>query len=171
MVRIVLFFSLFMLCSCTALHPVESGAPEGADTFDDRTEQPLGQLDLKKLAAKPLPPEKAAETMSELGKNWFYGHGFGETLVAAGLIAAFPPYAIYAVGNAALEYGGYKPLYVTNLLPAKERYAWRESYDTFVSGPGRLAASANGEQFRDRREVKVRTGRIVDEVRAEVDSR
>jgi hypothetical protein len=109
--------------------------------------------------------------MSELGENWFYGHGFGETLVAVGLIAAFPPYAIYAVGNAALEFSGYDPLYVTNLLPAKERYVWRDSFDTFVSGPGRLAASANGEAFRDRRDVRVRTGRIVDEVTAEVNSR
>lgn len=171
MIRLLLGL-LLVFSGCVSMHQHNEARPEGTDSFNgfSGAESPRGQLDFKRLAANPLPPEKAAETVSEIGKNWFYGHGFGETMVAVGIIAAFPPYAIYALGNAALEYSGVQPLYVTNLLPARERYVWRNTFDTLVSGPGRLAASANGEQFRDRREVKVRTGRLVDEVTAEVES-
>ena len=162
-------FILLLLPGCAGVY---SRAPEGAESFDGRSansgpaanESGRARLDLQRMAANPLPPERAAETLSELGENWMYGHGMGETLVAVGLIAAFPPFAIYALGNAALDLSGYSPLYVTDLLPARQRYAWREGFDGFVAGPGKLAAAIGGEEFRGRRDVAVRTGRIVDEV-------
>lgn len=177
--KIVFTLALLLLtgCASSSLHRSEAGSPEGAEQFtvndmsSAQASDGRAELNINKLAQKPLPPEKAAETISEVGRNWFYGHGFGETLVNAGLIFAFPPFAIYALGNAALDYGGYTPLYVTNLLPPKERYIWRDAYDSVVSGPGRLAAAANGEEFRDRRTVAVNTGRLIDEVNKEVNQK
>ena len=97
---------------------------------------------------KPLPPEKAKEVLNEVGGNFAYGPGLGDAAVNVGAVVAFPPYAIYLLGNAVLSFSGYEPVTVSSLLPEETGKAWSDSYDTVVSGPGRFVAAAAGHEYR-----------------------
>ena len=92
----------------------------------------------------------------EAGGNWLYGQGVGETAVAAGGIFVFPPYALYLLGNAALSYSGYEPLYVSNALPEDAKASWNQTYETVTSAPGKLNAAIAGEEFRSQDLIKER---------------
>ena len=120
----------------------------------EKEETPEQPIDLKAVVSKPLPPEKTEELLSETGSNWFYGQGVGETALTAGAIFAFPPYAIYVVGNGVLSLSGYKQIRVTNALPEEERDAWNSAYDTVTSGPGRMTAAMAGKEFRTKEVAK-----------------
>lgn len=109
----------------------------------------------------PIPPEKitdknAPAIAKEAGGNWLYGQGVGETAVAAGGIFVFPPYALYLLGNAALSYSGYEPLYVSNALPEDAKASWNQTYETVTSAPGKLNAAIAGEEFRSQDLIKER---------------
>lgn len=133
------FFLLFFSSSCSLLEK----------------EEPKNQpLDFNSVVTKPLPPEKTEELLSETGSNWLYGQGFGETVLTAGTIFAFPPYAIYVVGNGILSLAGYKQVRISDALPEEERTAWNDTYDTVTSGPGRLSAAIAGKEFRSREVAK-----------------
>ena len=95
-----------------------------------------------------MSPEQSREVLSEAGRNWLYGNGVGQAAVTAGTIAAFPPYAVYVVGNSILSLSGYEELRITDALPESGRREWDEVYDGVTSGPGRFAAAVSGEEFR-----------------------
>ena len=100
------------------------------------------------LIGEPIPPEQAKEVLSEVGKNFAYGTGLGDTALNVGAIVVFPPYAIYVVGNALLAVTGYETITPSKVLPKKAGESWAETYDTIVSGPGRVVAALAGHEYR-----------------------
>ena len=113
-----------------------------------REKQKPDALDPKAMAANPLTPEEAKGLLDEVGSNWLYGQGVGDTAVNVGAMVAFPPYALVLIGNAALSVSGYEPVALSDTLPEEPRAMWRETYDEVTSVPGRAAASAAGTEFR-----------------------
>ena len=94
-------------------------------------------------------PEEAQRKLGEMGDNWLYGYGMGRTAVNIGAIVLFPPYAIYVLGNAALQVAGEDPLYLTDALPDAPREAYLNAYDGVTGTPGRLSAALAGVPFHD----------------------
>lgn len=135
----VLSFGLAQLIACSVLKEKENSNND---------------IELNKLVTKPLPPEKTEELLEEVGSNWLYGQGMGETALTAGTILAFPPYAIYVLGNGILSLSGYEELRVSDALPEAAREEWNSAYDTVTSGPGRISAAVAGEEFRNREIAK-----------------
>ena len=112
--------------------------------------------DLMEMSKTPLKPEQAQEIVGDVGHDWLYGQGVGNTAAQVGAIAIFPPYGLIVLGNAALEYKGYKPIGVSSALPKEEAEAWSNAYDSVVSVPGKVAASAAGEEFKTPKESAAR---------------
>lgn len=112
------------------------------------------QVDIAAIAAKPLPPEKAEQMLGEIGENWLYGEGIGETAITVGTCVVFPPYILWVVGNGVLSLSGYQPLQFSDALPQAQGEAWREAYQTVASGPGRLAAAIAGKEYRSQEIAK-----------------
>jgi hypothetical protein len=121
---------------------------------------------VEELTAKPLPPEEAKGLLKDLGKNWFYGQGLGETALTVGTIVVFPPYAIYVLGNGALSMSGYEPLHVTDALPDEEKRQWNQIYDGVTQTPGRVSAAVAGEEYRTPEEAKARIDKYLEKNRA-----
>jgi len=88
------------------------------------------------------------ELDTQLGK-WFYGHGFGRSLLNVGTIVVFPPWALYLSGNAGIELAGYEPLRITSIFPDKPRDGILDLYDGITSVPGRLNATVANKTFVD----------------------
>lgn len=106
------------------------------------------QPDLAATAIKhPLKPEQTKALLKDAAGNWFYGQGVGNTMVQVGTVAAFPPYALVVLGNAALSLGGYEPVGVSSILPGESKEQWRSLYDGVTSGPGRFTAAVAGREF------------------------
>jgi len=99
---------------------------------------------------KPPTPEEAQELLEQAGGDWFYGKGLGSTMITVGACVAFPPYAIYVLGNAGLTMAGYEGLYVTDALPEETRDGVREGYGHIASIPGRVTSAVADEEFRDK---------------------
>lgn len=109
---------------------------------------------INQVIAEPLSPEKTGELITKVGQNWVYGQGLGETALTVGTIVVFPPYALYAVGNAILDLAGYERMDPTRLLPEKAEKAVNSVYDTVTQAPGRGVAKVAGVPFRDRETIK-----------------
>lgn len=103
---------------------------------------------------EPLSPEETEGLLGEVGTNWFYGQGLGETALTAGTIFLFPPYAIYVAGNAILNVSGYEEIRVTDALPEEGKESWNAVYEGVTSVPGRVTAGVSGEEFRDKEKAK-----------------
>ena len=110
---------------------------------------------------KPMPPEKTKKLLNEVGSNWLYGQGMGETALNIGTAVIFPPYLIYLVGNAALSLSGYEPITVSRMLPEKAGDEWRETYDSVTAGPGKMAAAMAGEEYRNAELAKGKIKEII----------
>ena len=113
--------------------------------------------------AAQIAPEDAPKVISEVGENWLYGPGLGQTALNVGAIVVFPPYAIYVLGNSLLSMSGYEPLYVSNLLPDDERVEFNEMYDEVTTAPGRVSAALAGKEFRSKEVASQRMKAIVSE--------
>lgn len=113
-----------------------------------------GAPDPVALAGKPVTPEQSQELLGEMGGNWLYGQGVGETAMNVGSVILFPPFALYLVGNAVLGLSGYEPVTVADTLPEEQGEAWRSFYDSVASGPGRLAAAVSGREYRTREVIR-----------------
>ena len=98
----------------------------------------------------PPTVEQASDELEKQGANWLYGKGVGATTLNIATCIVFPPYILYLLGNAGLEMAGYEPLYVTEAVPEPVKSEVTQVYDEVVSVPGRLAAGAADEEFRDR---------------------
>jgi len=126
---------LLFVCSCSSI-------------LKKKEKPGIDGIDLESAVEKPLPPEKSEELLGEVGNNWLYGQGIGNTAATVGTVVLFPPYALLVLGNVGLEAAGYEPLWLSDALPAKGRQAWHTAYDGVTSGPGRLAASIAGREYR-----------------------
>lgn len=105
---------------------------------------------LKEIAARAERDAEAGDpnaALREFGHRWFYGHGLGRTIANVGTTVAFPPYAIYILGNAGLSLAGYEQLWVTSALPEPVKRYTLLVYDGITSVPGRIAAAVSGEEF------------------------
>ncbi len=130
--------AVFLLSACSVLQ---------------KEEDPQMKLAVRSVQ-KPLPPEKTKELLGKMGGNFVYGQGFGEAAITVGTIFAFPPYAIYVLGNGALSVAGYKPLHVTDALPDDARNGWNDVYDSVTGVPGHVSAAVAGEEFRNREVIE-----------------
>ncbi len=142
-------FLLSSLLSCGVIQ-------EKTDPADTMT-----GIDVREVTQKPLTPEQSGELLGEVGNNWLYGQGVGETALMVGTSIVFPPYALWVLGNAALDVSGYEPLRVSDALPEQEGKAWKDTYDAVTSSPGRLSASLAGEEFRSQEVAKERIERVL----------
>lgn len=122
--------------------------------------------DTMALVGKPIPPEKAKEVLSEVGSNFAYGSGLGDTALTVGTVVIFPPYALYLLGNAVLSFSGYEPVTVSSLLPDKEGKEWSSMYDSVVSVPGKVVAAAAGREFRSPAVARARMKTLVASIHA-----
>ena len=128
----------------------------GCGIIRERPESKPSELD---IVGKPMPPDKAKEVLSEIGQNFAYGPGLGDAALNIGTAVVFPPYAIYLLGNALLSVSGYEPVTVASLLPEEQGKTWSRTYDSVVSGPGKVVAAVAGREYRSRdvAEEKMRT--------------
>lgn len=113
------------------------------------------------IQGKQLSPEQSEQMLDQLGSNWLYGQGVGETAMNVGGVLLFPPYAVYLIGNAALSLSGYEPLSVADALPEKGGEAYREAFDSVAAGPGRFAAAVAGKEYRTKEVIKEDYKRIL----------
>ncbi len=111
---------------------------------------------LAETIKKPLSPEQTEELLDEVGSNWLYGQGIGETALTVGAIAAFPPYAILVLGNAALQISGEEPVGLSTVLPDEAAETWTSAYDGVTSVPGQGIAYVSDEDFRDKETARER---------------
>ena len=130
-------------------------------TLQPDNDQNLIYEKVRNAQTDPLEPEETKTLLKEVGNNWLYGHGLGSTVLNVGAITIFPPYAVYIVGNTLISAAGYQPLEVTSLLPEEEKKDWDSLYDTFTSGPGRVAAAIGEKEFRTREVAKARIAQVV----------
>jgi len=130
--------SIFIICSISFLL---SGCflkkKESADS-----------LDLVQMASDPLSPEETRGVLREVGSNWVFGQGVGDTAVTVGSVLLFPPYGLFVLANAVADISGYEPVRISDALPEPEREAWTSFYQDVTSGPGRLNAAIAGKEFR-----------------------
>jgi len=110
---------------------------------------------------QPLTPEQSEEMLAQMGGNWLYGQGLGETAMNVAGVVLFPPYGLYLLGNAALSLSGYEPFSVSEALPDEEGQAYRDAFDIVAAGPGRFAAAVAGEEYRTPEVIKEDYKRIV----------
>jgi hypothetical protein len=113
-------------------------------------ERPESEPSSFAVVGKPMSNEQAKETISEIGGNFAYGPGLGDAAVQVGTVVVFPPYALYLLGNAVLSLSGYEPVTVSSLLPEEKGKAWSRTYDSAVSGPGKVVAAMAGHEYRSR---------------------
>jgi hypothetical protein len=115
-----------------------------------KEKQPDSEASGLDLVGKPIPPDKAKQVLSEAGGNFAYGPGLGDAAVTVGTVVVFPPYALYLLGNAVLSLSGYEPVTVSSMLPDEQGKAWSSTYDSLVSGPGKVVAAMSGHEYRSR---------------------
>jgi hypothetical protein len=113
-------------------------------------ERPESEPSTLSVVGKPMSNEQAKEALSEIGGNFAYGPGLGNAAVQVGTVVVFPPYALYLLGNAVLSLSGYEPVTVASILPEKQGKAWSRTYDSAVSGPGKVVAAMAGHEYRSR---------------------
>jgi hypothetical protein len=89
------------------------------------------------------------DQLEEASEDFFYGQGIGDATVQIGTAVIFPPYALYLLGNGALDLMGYERLTPLDLLSDEKRKKVDSAYNGVTSVPGRIAAFAAGEDFRE----------------------
>ena len=115
----------------------------------------LAEKPAKEIAAlikgekKPPTPEAYKSQLKTASGNWFYGSGFGRSVLNIGIAVFYPPYAIYLVSNAGLQIAGYDGVYPSDILPGEARETVNSRFNEVVSVPGRFNALVFGEDFRE----------------------
>jgi hypothetical protein len=160
----ILSFFVFSACSTTntehtnryrLAHPKQA---KQKYEFSLETPPPIAKLASGEI--EPPEPEEVNLQLEEATTNWFYGPGIGRTTLNVGTVVAFPPYAIYLLGNAGLSLAGYQQLHITNALPESPRNFVLSFYDGITSVPGRVnAIIANREYVDNRNNSKAHTPR------------
>lgn len=143
------FSSLFLFC---VLLTTTSCSPS-------KREVPILDPELR----KPMSTEQSKRVLGEVGKNWLYGQGVGETAATIGTIAVFPPSAFVFLGNAALGLSGYEPIRVGDFLPEDAAEVWDAGYGSITSAPGRTIAAIGREEYRDQEVASERIKGVLEE--------
>ena len=131
----------------------------------EKAEEPKASLETKLLQQsmkEPLSPENTSDLIDEVGSNWLYGQGMGETAATVGTIVVFPPYALWVIGNAALQLSGEEPIEVSKILPEESGKVWRTTYDEITSVPGRTTAAVSGEEYRTQEVARDHIEAVID---------
>lgn len=118
------------------------------DSYYNRYERYAEEGNEELVARSPVTPGTVQPDASKVSQDWLYGQGIGNTIFNAGGVIAFPPYALYLLGNGLLTFGGYENLYVTDALPDEARGEWKKTFNTVASTPGRVTASISGQEYR-----------------------
>ena len=145
-------FAMLVFVSLSGCGIIKKKPPETTDQFA--------------LVGKEIPPDKAKEVLNEVGGNFAYGPGLGDTAVNVGTVVVFPPYAIYLLGNAVLSLSGYEPVTVASMLPEEHGKQWSNTYDQIVSGPGRVVAAMAGHEYRSREVADHRMKKVLEDIQA-----
>jgi hypothetical protein len=104
--------------------------------------------DLNSSVKQPLTGEQSMEVLGTAASGWWHGQGLGETILQAGTVVAFPPYALMVLGNGALNMAGYESIGVSSFLDDESRKVWLDGFGNVTSGPGRLTASLAGKEYK-----------------------
>lgn len=116
------------------------------------------------VVGKPMTSEQAKEVLGTVGGNFAYGSGLGDAALNVGTAVIFPPYALYLLGNAVLSVSGYEPVTISSLLPEEDGKNWSKTYDTMVSGPGRVVAAMAGREYRSQEVADERLSAVLERV-------
>jgi hypothetical protein len=108
--------------------------------------------------------DQAKEVLSTVGGNFAYGSGLGDAALNVGTAVVFPPYALYLVGNAVLSLSGYEPVTIASLLPEEDGKKWSNTYDSLVSGPGKVVAAVAGREYRSQEVADQRLGAVLSDI-------
>ena len=144
--RLSLLSLIFALAACSTQLNKQPTNDEHSSTA------PPASMSSKDISSQPRfivaqTPEEADEQLARFGNHWFYGPGMGQTMANVGTVIAFPPYALYLLGNAGLTIAGYEPVYITEALPEKPRRYVLGAYNGVVSIPGRITSAIAGESY------------------------
>ncbi|MCB0323664.1 MAG: hypothetical protein KDD69_08825 [Bdellovibrionales bacterium] len=125
------------------VRPIEPKAEVPVIDFD----RPPSLPDLLDGSTRPPTPDEYQTALAQSGERWWYGKGVGRTMANVATVVAFPPYALYLLGNAGLTLAGYEPLHVTDALPEGPKRQVLGAYDGLTGIPGRLNALVAGREF------------------------
>lgn len=117
-----------------------------------------------KLALSKATEKDYEEIVDTASNSWFYGEGLGEAAVNVGTTVAFPPYAIYLLGNTVLDLAGYEKIGVSTFLSNDSKQKWRKAYSGVVGIPGSLTAVASSKQFVDSEEAEEKIVKIINKI-------
>lgn len=121
------------------------------------------------VVGKPMSSDQAKEVLSTVGGNFAYGSGLGDAALNVGTAVVFPPYALYLVGNAVLSLSGYEPVTISSLLPEEDGKKWSSTYDSLVSGPGKVVAAMAGHEYRSQEVADQRLSAVFKDINKETD--
>jgi hypothetical protein len=121
------------------------------------------------VVGKPMSSDQAKEVLSTVGGNFAYGSGLGDAALNVGTAVVFPPYALYLVGNAVLSLSGYEPVTISSLLPEEDGKKWTSTYDSLVSGPGKVVAAMAGHEYRSQEVADQRLSAVFKDINKETD--
>ena len=147
--RVLLVFALIALQGCSTILKEKEQTHPG----------------IEQAITKPLTPEETDELIDKVGDDFVYGPGLGKTALNVGAVVMFPPYAIYLVGNALLEVGGYEPIEISDALGKEGSANWDSAYETVISGPGRVTAAVAGREYKDQELIKDETQVFLEKVK------
>ncbi|HMO02232.1 MAG TPA: hypothetical protein PKA79_04475 [Oligoflexia bacterium] len=117
---------------------------------------------VKEIITTPLSAEEHNELLRETTRNIFYGEALGRTAVAAGSTIVFPPAALYWLGNLALDLAGYETIGPASFMPPEAGKEAQSLYVAIVSAPGRIVATAAGQNFRDQKSADQKIKNILE---------
>lgn len=137
-----------LFSACAPAHDRAAFSDDNQGVNDLGMPNPPSIPDLANGRQQPPRVEELGSKLETAGANWLFGDGIGKTMLNVGAVVAFPPYAIYLVGNAGLAMFGQEPLYVTDLLPEAPREGYLTVYDAVTSVPGMVTSTIAGEEFR-----------------------
>ena len=127
-------------------------------------EKPKDKPSSFEVVGKPMTSEQAKDVLGTVGGNFAYGSGLGDVALNVGTVVIFPPYALYLLGNAVLSVSGYEPVTISSLLPEEDGKQWSQTYDTLVSGPGRVVAALSGHEYRSQEVADHRLRAVLEDV-------
>jgi hypothetical protein len=131
----IILITLFWQCACGVIRKKEESS----------------FLPIKEILSTPLSPEEHNELLQETSRNIFYGETLGRAAVAAGATIIFPPAAIYWFSNLALDLAGYETIGPASFMPEEAGKEAESLYLAIVSLPGKIVATAAGQNFRDQK--------------------
>ncbi len=153
LLRLILLMSLFVACSSSKRSVQTPPQPGEIKTIAFSIDQPPSLPALARGETTPPTPAEFKQQLGDYGHSWFYGPGIGKTMANVGTVIAFPPYALYLLGNAGLQLAGFEPLYVSEAIPGEAGRYVKGAYENVTSIPGRVTSFVAGEDFQAERKI------------------